>query len=194
MANFAENTNQINFPENSTLQDKKNLFEEMESNFFEFSVAEEDIEEYNSIVAYYDSKWSEDIDFLQAMCEKYNVNMVGTCFEPGCSYANSWDINPDFGYSEPLYLAYDKFFETYKPLKNPYERSVAFGSCLFYTNGENAEFVNKQAEKMIWSLCAENKDIYIISGKSDKAEGYFVATKCYDSYKPTKINLTWEKP
>lgn len=47
-------------------------------------------------------------------------------------------------------MDFDKWFDTYKPIKNPYDDNASFNGCMFETYGDEVAFVKEQPQSNIW--------------------------------------------
>lgn len=98
MANIATNIVQVHFLNTPTPEYKiaafKEFFEEFEF-YTEMERVELDLQTYDYVDFEFGSKWSEPTEFLQNLCDKYNMKIVGVCHEWGCSYVSSFELEPN---------------------------------------------------------------------------------------------------
>lgn len=95
MANIAENNVMLFFKENTSLEKKKEVINYMEEHLFydgPYNYIEEPDLEYDSIELSYGTKWSEQPEILQEICNKFDVRILGACYEFGCLYVNSFEL------------------------------------------------------------------------------------------------------
>lgn len=98
MANIATNEIIIIFKENDHAKFKEDVINYIDDNLVYDEVYNDittlDLED-NCIELSYGTKWSEQRETLQEICDKFNIQIVGVCYEWGCLYVNSFEINPN---------------------------------------------------------------------------------------------------
>lgn len=99
MANIATNEVIIIFKENTSVEDKEEVIKYMEDNLVYDGIYNEitdcDLEDFNCQELSYGTRWSERPEILQEICNKFDVQIIGVCYEWGCLYANSFDVKKE---------------------------------------------------------------------------------------------------
>jgi hypothetical protein len=72
-----------------------------------------------------------------------------------------------------MYLTYDEWLETYKPIRNPFNKDLDVDPMRFDTEGEQHAFVRKQPLDNVWTEVAVDRGSSIING------WHFVNRICY---------------
>ena len=97
MANIATNIVRFHFLNTPTPEYKiaalQSFFEDFDI-AFEVYEKEEDLKIYDCVDFEFGSKWSEPTEYLQDLCNKYNIKIIGVCYEWGCDYVSSFELVP----------------------------------------------------------------------------------------------------
>ena len=98
MANYAENTAEFCFKEPVPKEVWEKVYKECDDWLGEFDwYPDYETDEDGPIgrfTANFQTKWSEDTEFMQKLSDKYGITIVGACTELAMSYANSFKITP----------------------------------------------------------------------------------------------------
>lgn len=94
MANIATNECLFIFDENSTFEHREECMEYIDEHLIYEKFMDYDITR-NTIELSYGTKWNERAETLQEIADKFNVNIVGVCYEWGCVYVNAFNIKPN---------------------------------------------------------------------------------------------------
>ncbi len=77
----------------------------------------------------------------------------------------------------------DKWFETYRPIKNPHEKDASFDGYMFETYGKELAQVLVTDPRLVWTYVEVDGNLYIASGfHSVNRLGYFITEQiCPDN-------------
>jgi hypothetical protein len=72
-------------------------------------------------------------------------------------------------------LTLEQWIERFKPIQNPLTQTAPYDNTMFETYGAELEFVKTQDARKIWTLLAEDDEMWISAGWSFvNRMGYFV--------------------
>jgi hypothetical protein len=99
MANLCSVIMLVSFIDEANKNEKEKLLKKFEDEFFMDMECDSDYfleeEEAQSIELNGNVKWSVDLEQLQKISTKFNVNIIGVGWEWGCGYVESYEINPE---------------------------------------------------------------------------------------------------
>ena len=94
MANIAENIIMVTFKEH-TLEEKQKVLDYFIEHLMYENYNDAFVDDSNYIELCYGTKWSENQEILQDICNKFDVDIIGVCYEWGCGYVNSFELCKD---------------------------------------------------------------------------------------------------
>ena len=94
MANIAQNEVLLIFKDGLSIEQKEKVIHYIAENLVYDEIYNDvDIrEEDNSVELSYGTKWSEQKEILQEICNKFDVKIIGVCYELGCGYVSSFEM------------------------------------------------------------------------------------------------------
>ena len=96
MANIATNEVLIIFKKGSSIEERRKVISYIEENLTYDEIYNDMIDEdlENSCINIsYGTKWSEQQDILQDICNIFDIKIIGVCYEWGCAYVNAFELS-----------------------------------------------------------------------------------------------------
>lgn len=95
MANIAQNEVLLIFKDGLSIKQREEVIHYISENLVYDEIYNYvDIrEEGNSVELSYGTKWSEQKETLQEICNKFDIKIIGVCYEWGCGYVSSFEMS-----------------------------------------------------------------------------------------------------